>query len=565
MRIRPAWTVGLGAAVVMVVRLWASWTSRVPQVVADETAYLAMARYLSGGPSWNLGESAAYMPLYSIVIAPAEVLGLSPDSVYRWAVATNVVLAGLTFVVIERLARRITSLSPPWTSAVAALATTVPALVLSSRFVWSDNLAPVFFALIVLAGLRLLEDPTPASVALFSLCGVAGYLAHSRFLTVMAVMGATLVILAVRRAVSWGVVGAALVAMAVGVLLGDLLVEHLAAELNMAGRESSEFTRIFRIPDLALAVLGQVWYLTVTTGGLALVGACALIHAAWARYRRRDGDGGDDDVVEGSPVPLGGGELAFLIALVAVCFGTSAGFMTDRPRPDQLVYGRYNDMFVAPLVVVGMAAMATAWTWRRALAVTGAAVVVAVGAAQILHHSRFDLLTGPFVPNTVMGLFALDPLATQRVRSIAVAAIVVIVVIALLGWVAQASGRIWVLLGGCAFLVAVGVNRAHATFEERYVHPDPSAVVEVERLLDDSGRSGDEVVCAMTAGCPLLNFYRYQFYLPGRSFQLRWDESWRSAPVVLGGQEGADADLLAGLGYEMLWSDPSSHGSVWVR
>lgn len=551
----PAIPTLIGLTAVVAVRVWASWSSRVPQVVADETAYLAMARYLSGGPAWNLGESAAYMPLYSLVIAPAELLGLSPPAVYRWAVMANVVLAGLTFLVLEALARRTTRLAAPWTSVAAALAASLPALALSTRFAWSDNLAPLCFALIALTGLRLLEAPAPRRAAAFTAAGVVGYLAHSRFLTVLAVMAATVIVLAVRRSLDRRVAALSVASMAVGVVVADLIVARLVSALNMADRESAEFSRVLQVFDLLISVLGQAWYLTVTTGGLAIVGALALLSASWTRWR------GEDDRDPPVSASLAGGELAMLVGLVGVSFATSAGFMTDRPRPDHLVYGRYNDMFVGLLVVLGFAAATTAWTNRRAVVAVGVAVALSIGTAQLLHHRELETLTGSFMPGTIMGLFALDPLATQRIRPIALLAVAVILSLAVLGWVSHATSTRAVLYVGAAVVLVVGLARAHHTYTTRYVQPDPSSVTEVA----DIRPRGEEIVCAMTAGCPLLNFYRYQFYLPDQPFRLTWDESWRNADVVLAGKEGADADLLAELGYERVWADPTSHGSLWVR
>lgn len=550
-RARHLLPIVVGALAVMAVRTWASWTARAPQVVADETAYLAMARYLAGGPRWNLGESAAYMPLYSLVIAPAELFGLSPPAVYRWAVLTNVALAGLTFLVVEALARRTTRLSPPWTSVAAVIATSVPALVLSTRFAWSDNLAPLCFALVALAGLRLLEEPTPRRAFVFAIGGVLGYAAHSRFLTVIVVVAATLLVLGARRQLARGVVALDLLVMVLGVVVANRLLAVLVSTLNMSGRESSEFTRVFQIVDLVISVLGQAWYLTVTTGGLATVGVLALLHAGWVRWRRPGLAAG----------PMAGGEILLLVGLIGISFATSAGFMTDRPRPDHLVYGRYNDMFVAPLVVFGLAAVSTAWTWRRAAFGVGVAVAVATVPAQLLWSRRFEVLTGSFMPGTIMGLFALDPLATQRLRSIAVVATLVILVVAAIGAAAHVAGRPWVVFAGCGALLVVALVRATGTYEARYVQPDPSGVQEVALLRP----GGEEIVCAMTAGCPLLNFYRYQFYLPDRTIDLRWDESWRRSPVVLAGKEGSDADLMHELGFELVWADPSSHGALWVR
>ena len=39
--------------------------------------------------------------------------------------------------------------------------------------------------------------------------------------------------------------------------------------------------------------------------------------------------------------------------------------MTDRPRGDHLVYGRYNDLFIAPLVLWGGAALLASARRRR--------------------------------------------------------------------------------------------------------------------------------------------------------------------------------------------------------
>ena len=47
-------------------------------VVADEPAYLAMARLLGGGERWDLGLASTYGPAYSVLLAPWFALGLSP-------------------------------------------------------------------------------------------------------------------------------------------------------------------------------------------------------------------------------------------------------------------------------------------------------------------------------------------------------------------------------------------------------------------------------------------------------------------------------------------------------
>lgn len=104
-----------GVIFTTLVRLAVTLDARAPQVVADETAYLAMARFSAGGPAWNLADAAPYMPLYSLLIAPAELFGFGPAATFRWAVVMNVMLAGVTsFVVVEALASHLAGMGRPW-------------------------------------------------------------------------------------------------------------------------------------------------------------------------------------------------------------------------------------------------------------------------------------------------------------------------------------------------------------------------------------------------------------------------------------------------------------------
>ena len=223
----------------------------------------------------------------------------------------------------------------------------------------------------------------------------------------------------------------------------------------------------------------------------ALVGALALLHAGWIRWRR-PGEGRG---------PLAGGEIAVLVGLVGVSFATSAGFMTDRPRPDHLVYGRYNDMFVALLVVLGLGAMVTAWTWRRACREhrprrgrvdrrrPGAPQPPLRCAHRVVHAWNDH---GGSSPWTLWRPSASGPSPWWGSSRSAV--------VALCGWLADAARRPWIVYAGCTALLAVGLVRAHSTYEERYVQPDPSSVEQVDGLLaDDPAQDDDQIVCAMTA------------------------------------------------------------------
>jgi hypothetical protein len=516
-----------------------------------------MSRLLAGGPAWNLGESAPYMPLYSVFIVPADLLGLSPQGTYRWAIVVNAVLAGLTFLAVESLTCRLTRFRRPWATVVALLALSLPALVLTAGVAWSDNLAPLLFALLALCGLRLLDAPTPGRAAVFAFVGVVAYASHARFLPLLVVQLGVLVALAVTGRVGRGVAAGLAAAMAVGVVAVNVGSAHLAGELNMVGRETGEFGRVFHVPALLTSILGQLWYLAVTTGGLAVVGGLLLGRALWsvgrARWRARVG-------VETSGLgELHPGQVVFLVALIGLAFATSAGFMADRPRPDHLVYGRYNDMLVAPLVVLGLASLVWAPRRRTVTDLVGVAAST-VAAAAVVWLGHTDTLREAFVPYSILGLFPFDPIATQRLRYVTVVGLAGLAAVGGLAVVSRGRTRPLVLLGGCGLLLLVALLRAEAAVD-RYVRADPSVSAEVAGVLEP----GQPIVCAATAGCPLLEFYRYQFYLPDHPFRIVWDEQWKGEEVVLAGAGGEQNAVLRTGGYTERWRDVGGGATLWTR
>ncbi len=101
--------------------------------------------------------------------------------------------------------------------------------------------------------------------------------------------------------------------------------------------------------NLGLAVAGQAWYLCVATLGLAPIGALWLARRARPGLRalRRGGRSDPPAVAALAALALAGS--AFAIS----CVWMAANFA----RPDKLVYGRYNEAFVAVLLAAGLAAL----------------------------------------------------------------------------------------------------------------------------------------------------------------------------------------------------------------
>lgn len=570
-RSRHRQLLAVGALIAIILRYLLSLRAVLPEVVADETAYLSMARYLSGGPVWNLGTAATYGPGYSVLIAPLFRLGLSPEDTFRAVVMVNALLGGALVLALEGVVRRLTAFARPASIAVATVAACLPALVVTANHAWSDNLAPVTFAVLLLALLRLMERPSARRAVVLVLVEVAAYGVHGRFAPLAVVVLAVLAILAWQRRLSFVAAGVATVTMAAGMYVVSALSDRLYDALYDPGGALTQTTmnldRVLRVGPLTISASGQLWYLVITTAGLAGFGAVALARSSWRQAvpvrRRLAARFGEYDRTVAPPRfddlglrAVDGLTTAVVVAMIGISFVVSAGFMADRPRPDQLVYGRYNDTLVGPLFVLGFAALATSVPLRRRLTDLAWVVAMAVATGALVWTTRFEVLKGPFAPTTILGLLAIEELGTQRLRvatAIGVVLILVVVAVSLLP-----RRTLPALLVLTAMLVGVGSWRA----SERYRTMAPARPQTIEALAGVIGPD-DVVWFALAEGASVHGLYRFPFYAP----QLR-TRTINGGPVWDQGHEFvmADADQPDAVanGYRLVWVDPSSANALWV-
>lgn len=465
---RLAVLVVLGVALVLHVvwRLWLVRDVTALTVRVDEDNYLLAARVLSGGPGGESSENALFRRIgYPLLISPAYWFSQDPLTTYRTALGIGAVLNSLTLVPAYLVARRVLGLTP-WLSVAAATAVTaLPAVAFYSQVAMTDTVLPMLFLWWVVAVHAALRADTPrAQVVRAALTGVAAagvWFVHVRGLVVLLVE-LVVVGLLLRRHRRPRVAAAALAG------IGAVLAVELAIRLAIRGEITSlgssptgTLTERLTSPagwvHIGAWALGQLWYMSVATLGLAAVGLCVALvwwTSAWrapagpARtgWRSRDPATRDRAVT-----------VALALATTLGVAALSAATLPDDERINLYAYGRYV-AFLAPLwVLVAIAGLATAGsgtppagptspTWRRPAALAGAATVLIAGtAAVVVLYSRrltadayiaFDspeigALTGvwdglPVVRASLVGiavLVGLVALFRTRARSLAVAAV----------------------------------------------------------------------------------------------------------------------------------------------
>jgi hypothetical protein len=313
-----------------------------PIIMADEYGYLGAARRIVGDvPQTHVPYHAGVGLLY----VPAALLGDGPLGVYRGALATNAVLAALLALAAWWAAGLFEPLRAPRVRFAATCA-----VGLYTSFVGYSGLATpeVAFAALELALVGVFARAVRGGhAAWWALAGTgcaAAWLLHPRGAGVIAA-GLVVAIVALRPFGRHGMAIAAFLApLVVGLPLITWLDDWvsgtvLAPQQYDSGAWLAGISSVHGIHTLVIAAFGQLFYLTAATLGLATLGALELLR----RLRSADRD-----------------RLVTLYPLAGIAFVFAISLATNAraDRADHLLYGRYNEGAVAPLLLAGFAVLA---------------------------------------------------------------------------------------------------------------------------------------------------------------------------------------------------------------
>lgn len=583
--VAPRVVVACVAVLVVGVRWWTSHERRIFHITPDEPGQLAIARYLGFGVErWNMFDHSTWRPLFGTLLSQINWFTDDPTTVFRAGLVVNALLGGCSLVLLYRLARRLTDLEWGWCAVVAGLVSLAPATLFVTDWLWSESLAQALFLLFMVSALAFRERPSWRYGLAMGTAAFAGYTTHSRMLTLVLVSLALIGWAAWRHA--WPRRSAAALAtiVVVGTALSELYFRYLVeriweepAKTNSFGGVAGQITKV--VP-LLISIVGQTWYALITTAGLVGLGFLAVIGTA-LRRPGRPGQAEEDaaDAHDTARLAHRVADARTLIAATAPLVGLSMLFMAGRPRPDQIVYGRYIDIALTPLVIVGFATLVRASRRfiARGLAVV---VVVAAGCALVLDLTRSAQLEGGgWVRPMTLGLTAIAGNArgvqVWPITAFGLVLVGIVGAVAMAGRFASPSSRFArrQLGGGLVTLVLV------VLIAEGWVRTDRTASgalnswarsASVEDLVPDVIPDGTPVRYRLVPNSqnPSADMSSqrqrrnvYQFYLPHTPVYLDGvDSPGADSPFVFAPVNAPD---LIAEGARLVWRDPSVRIGLW--
>lgn len=375
-------------AVQAVIRLALVAHQTTPVLIPDESGYLLAGRLLSGGAAADMSWRTFYQAGYSLLIAPAFWMSASPRTVYHLVLAMNS-LVSATMVVLAFVTLRRVSVSRLPAYAVANLTALLPSVVYYAQFALSDAILPVVVLGWLLPAHSWLVRGRPAYGVAASVVAAYAYAVHARGVVILLVQAALVGFVLVRGWASrWSAVLSAS-ALVMTTTLGWALNAWVRATIYPAGAAplgtwlTGRLTSLDGLGWTLSIATGQLWYVIVSTFGLAGIGLVAFVVLAVRRGAER---------------PVRVTAVLVLAAVAGIALATSAT-VPEEGTVANFAYGRYLSCLSPLLFLAGLT-----FLWRvpravaaRAVLITGA--VAALAAAIVWLHAG-DRLTryffGPF-------------------------------------------------------------------------------------------------------------------------------------------------------------------------
>jgi hypothetical protein len=518
-----------------------------PTNFADETGYLANARVLSGGVAGQLSGAAFYRGGYSLLLLPAYWLGDGPQAEYRNVLATNALLSSLVFPLVHALLVRVFGVAGRTALVAAFLAALYPPLVVTTQFAWAESLLPVLVLLAAISLAAVVTVSRPRAVVGWAIaCGCAAgalFTTHGRTAPLAVLLLVSLLALAALRHDLVASAAAGTVAAVAVTVAGQRLNDWLS-RTSWGRLPGSDLERVLdnardlgAVENVAALGMGQYWYVFVATFGLVVLG---LVQVAAASR-------GTGRVAAVAVFLLGS------VVGLAVLVGL---YLRPPVRPDHVVYGRYLEILVPPLLALGLVRLWTTRFQRVALELAVGAAVALAATATIMSYAGGLATRGPVNWYTVL---ALPPLAQAREQIRPITATLVAfagagVLVAVTRW-----SRAWGALGLAGVLLASSLALRVVLIEARddaIYGTQPVALSRVDGL--DAARDVGYDLAAYTP----VGLYGYQWQLDRAQFVL-FDSRRDGVPPLEWVIAGLDWPQAREVGARRVWVHPAFGQAVW--
>jgi hypothetical protein len=346
----------------------------IPFVYADEFGYLGNAATLSGHDWSGVGGGFAYYGFgYSLLIAPIYWVTSDPRTIYDFALLiNNLCLAGIFLLAYDSAQRLIGKHRGFDAFLIALAASAYPAFQFYAKFALAEAMLTFLVWLMFYLYVRLERRKIKLRhLSVLALVSVYAYAVHPRALVIII---ATLLIVGLMRyraRIRWRDVLSVCV-ITIALMIAVTMVKNYLIIHTMGKSPSRMSGNVYHVVETHVAGFlsingikrflhtlgGQSFYLISSTYGLWLLGMCIALYCwcrSWVEWKAPKNT---KDANSSVSHKVGKYFLALsfvLLSMLGMLFVSSV-FMMHSHRIDGFFYGRYNEAFIGPVLLLAFCA-----------------------------------------------------------------------------------------------------------------------------------------------------------------------------------------------------------------
>jgi hypothetical protein len=334
------------------------------------------------------------------------------------------------------------------------------------------------------------------------------------------------------------------------------------AVTDASARFDSVLERLGEPVGILLSAAGMTWYQLVTTAGIVALGGWAVWMALLARG-------------EGTGVDLSRVHALLLVVVLAPAMAISAVWMTGGQAPGHLVYGRYWDALLGPIVALGVLVLARAprRALRQSALVVSLSLVIGGVAFAYVRQDAIDAAIeqagGLGSRRRMLSLLAFTggQADIDIVRTTLIALAISTVLLALSALRLHRSWGAVLLASALVLLIGVANNQAMLSVNSDQLNGFAASAV-VADVVEDGPAPGETIGIRwdtpdVTWMATMRRWMVYQFYLPDNPIVGLGDDRLPEVAEPAFVFASPDDPRLIAAGADVVWSHPDEPFALW--
>lgn len=328
-----------------------------PWVNNDEIGYWGSAAYFAGY-NWSeiLKYGAYYSYGYGFMLFPLFILFEDPVMLYRAAIILNIIFMIIVFLIAYRIVRLLyDSISQYMSILLALIALLTTNVVTYAEIAWSETLILVLTWFAVFSFIKYLRSLTKMYLLLFTLCNIYIYMVHQRMLGLVIASSLMIIFCTFKKKISFRHMIYYFIILSIGIAVSTVVKNDIQSTLwegtnyvstigindytGQIGKLKAIFNSVFDFGQFIIkSVIGKIFYLEFASLFLFLPGGYFFIKKLKDRNYETE-------------------EMAFFFMFLSVMgmLAVESIFVYNPERNDGIIYGRYVETLVGPLILMTFA------------------------------------------------------------------------------------------------------------------------------------------------------------------------------------------------------------------